>query len=81
MVNLDPTIKIITSDVNSLKMLLKTETVRLDKGATLNFRACLQETHIKCKDTHNLILKIWKRISNKVDLRGKNITETKVVIS
>lgn len=38
-VNLNPTIKIITLNANSLNMLLRT--IRLDKKATPNFRSCL----------------------------------------
>lgn len=71
MVNLNPNIKIITLNINSLNMLLKTETVKLDKKAAPNFREYPQVTHIKYKDTNNLKLKLWKRISDKVDLREK----------
>lgn len=45
MVNLNPTIKIITLNVNSLDMLLKTETVRFYTKATHNFKEYSQLTH------------------------------------
>ena len=45
MVNLNPSIKTISVNVNSLNMLLKTETIRLDKKARPNFRVPTRNSH------------------------------------
>lgn len=45
MVNLNPSIKIISLNVNSLNMLLKTETIILDKKPRPNFRVPTRNSH------------------------------------
>ena len=54
-------LSVITINVNGLNAPIKRQSGRLDKKQELTI-CCLQETHLRAKDTHRLKMRGWKKI-------------------
>ena len=62
---------IITLNVNGLNApIKKTQSGRLDKNTRAYNICCLQETHLKAKDTYKLKVRGWKKIFH---MNGKDM--------
>lgn len=60
MVDLNPTISLVTLNVNGLHIPIKRQIVRLDKKINPTI-CCLPETHFKCNNIDRLKVNRWKK--------------------